>query len=137
MLIETTGSRPWLELFRRCAAKNGQTPVPSFAKEGNSPALTVSGAYKGQLNHASITNTSLASPSSRADGVMMVFFPTVIFAFDSIAARTSSSQTNGTGRDSFFSGLGFAGSSSVYEDNGGATGAGTTTGAGSERRPSH
>ena len=61
---------------------------------------------------------------------MMVFFPTTILEFASTAARTSSSQTNPTGLDSFFSGFGRGGSSSLYEDNGGATGAGTGAGAG-------
>ena len=41
----------------------------------------------------------------------MVFFPIVIFALDKIAARTSSSQTNPTGLDSFFSTFTFEGSS--------------------------
>jgi len=36
MLIETTGSRPWLELFRRSAAKNGQTQQVKVLLTSNS-----------------------------------------------------------------------------------------------------
>src|SRR5437016_4375697 len=95
--------------------------------------------------YSATTKMSFASASSRADGVMMVFFPTMILEFASTAARTSSSQTKPTGLVSFVSTFGFCGSSSVYEDNGGAAGGVTgvtETGAGwgavaVGRRPSH
>ena len=52
----------------------------------------------------------------------MVFFPIRIFEFAWMATRTSSSQTNPTGLDSFFSAFGFDGSNSLNDDKGGATG---------------
>src|SRR5262245_30271208 len=83
-----------------------------------------------------ITKTSLASARSRAEGVMMVFFPTTILEFARIATRTSSSQTNPTGLASFFSTTGFGGSNSLNDESGGATGADLRLSRG-PRRPSH
>src|SRR5437867_12148974 len=64
-------------------------------------------------NQSATTKTSLASAISRADGVMMVFFPMTILELARTAARTSSSQTNPTGFDSLFSACGRGGSSCV------------------------
>src|SRR5258706_964100 len=87
------------------------------------------------------TNTSFASPRSRADGVMIVFFPTAILEFPRIADRTSSSHTKPVGLItllSILSALGFEGSSSLNDDSGGAIG-GTEIAwvAAPERPPSH
>src|SRR5262245_47686121 len=73
-------------------------------------------------NYSESTNIWFPSPSSRADGVMMVFRPMRIWELLRIAARTSSSHTNGTGwdEDAPDASLVTAGSNSRYDDRGGA-----------------
>src|SRR5262245_42508604 len=80
---------------------------------------------------------------------MMVFFPTTIFECDDSAARTSSSQTKGTGFRGAFSTRVSAGfdSSCLKDCRGGATGSGAvpvgaaatarTSAAPTERLPNH
>src|SRR5438094_676642 len=101
----------------RVVTKGEGTQKAQKAQEGVSKALLVPFVLfvflPFRFYDSATTNTSLDSPRSRAEGVMMVFFPTVIFALDKMAARTSSSQTNPTGLDSLFSAFGFGGSSSL------------------------
>src|SRR5437867_10842772 len=95
--------------------------------------LTFEIEIRSALGQSATTKTSFASAISRADGVMMVFFPMTILELASTAARPSSSQTNPTGFACLFSACACGGSSCVYEDNGGAAagaaGAGTGLGA--------
>ena len=58
-----------------------------------------------QLGQDAWTNTFLDSPSSRADGVMIVFSPMSSFRPALRAARTSSSQTNSAAASLFAAGV--------------------------------
>ena len=56
-VVRSTSDNRWLERTTPSAPAKEASPLflngrshPSFAKEGSSPALTVSSAYKGQLN---------------------------------------------------------------------------------------
>src|ERR1051325_5659591 len=97
--------------------------IPEKAR-GHRPRLQETFGY------SAVIKMSFASASSRAEGVMMVFFPTTILDFACTAARTSSSHTNPTGFDSVFSALAFGGSSCVYDESGGAAAGVVGVGAG-------